>query len=142
MKYLLIGDSHCYEIGAMKKDWECCAFHGITSNEFNSRYPGPFVADVIIVSLGGNDARFPNSNSDFNKELPLLRSRLSANKVIWFLTRNSDTVRELQKNIAKEYNDLIIDSRDFELSQDNVHLSNSGYLNVAGIITSMSTNDE
>lgn len=134
MKYLLIGDSHCHEIGERKKDWERCAFPGITSKQFNIGHPGPFVADVIVVSLGGNDERFPGSNSDYNKELPLLRTRLSAGKVIWFLTRNSDKVRELQMHIAKENNDLIVDSRDFKLSPDNIHLTPRGYLDVATFI--------
>lgn len=142
MKYLLIGDSHCYEIGQRKTDWERCAFHGITSKEFNTRYPGPFVADVIVISLGGNDERFLGTGSDFNKELPLLRTRLSANKVVWFLTRNSDNVRNLQMQIAKEYNDLIVDSRDFTLSPDNIHLSYMGYVDVGNIIKTMTTNDE
>jgi hypothetical protein len=134
LKYLLIGDSHCYEIGERKKEWDRCAFHGITSSRFNREYPGPFSADIIVISLGGNDERFPDPASNTEIELPLLRDRLSSKKVIWFLTRNSDKVRELQKRIANEHNDSIIDSRDFEVHQDEIHLSYNGYLNVVSAI--------
>jgi lysophospholipase L1-like esterase len=134
MEYFLIGDSHCYEIGEKKKEWDRCAFHGITSSRFNREYPGPFSANVIVISLGGNDERFPDPPSDTKEELTLLRSRLSAKKVIWFMTRNSDKVRELQRQISKENGDLIIDSRDFEVHPDNIHLSHNGYTSVANMI--------
>ena len=64
----------------------------------------------------------------------LLRGKLSAKKVIWFITRNSDTVRELQKRIADDHGDLIIDSRNFEVDPDDVHLSHNGYVEVVNVI--------
>lgn len=134
MNYLLIGDSHCYEIGERKPEWGRCAFHGITSSRFNQEHPGPFSADVIIVSLGGNDERFPDPPSKTNEELPFLRNQLLARKVIWFITRNSDSVRELQTYIANEYGDMIIDSRDFEVHPDGIHLSHNGYIDVTTAI--------
>jgi lysophospholipase L1-like esterase len=130
MNYLLIGDSHCHFIGMRKPEWTQCAFPGITSGRFNLEHPGPFSADVIVVSLGGNDERFPHPPSNTTEELLLLRTKLSAKKVIWFVTRNSDKVRELQTKIANQYGDLIIDSRNFEVDPDDVHLSHNGYINV------------
>ena len=138
MKYLLIGDSHCYALGEQKRAWERCAFHGITSMIFNQQHPGPFVADVVVISLGGNDERFPDFRCNTKNELMLLRSRVTAKKVIWFNTINSDKVRELQINIAKEHGDLILDSRGFELFVDGLHLSNDGYLNAVNAIEMMS----
>jgi lysophospholipase L1-like esterase len=140
MEYFLIGDSHCYEIGERKKEWQRCAFHGITSSQFNQQHPGPFVADVVVVSLGGNDVRFTNPPSNTDLELPVLRSRISAKKVIWFITRNSDKVRELQKQLATEHGDLIIDSREFEISSDDIHLSHAGYLDVVSTIETKENN--
>jgi hypothetical protein len=140
MQYFLIGDSHCYEIGQQKNDWQRCAFHGITSKEFNTKYPGPFVADIVVISLGGNDVRFLDLSSNTVTELPLLRSRITAKKVIWFITRNSDKIRELQMNIAKENNDVILDSREFRISPDNIHLTRMGYLDVAQCIEQEATN--
>jgi lysophospholipase L1-like esterase len=137
MKYFLIGDSHCYEIGERKKEWDRCAFHGITSSRFNKEHQGPFSADIVVVSLGGNDVRFTNPPSNTELELPVLRSRISAKKVIWFMTRNSDKVRELQKQLANQHGDLIIDSRDFEISSDEIHLSHAGYSDVVKTIETM-----
>lgn len=134
MNYLLIGDSHCHFIGMRKTEWTQCAFPGITSGRFNQEHPGPFNADVIVISLGGNDERFPHPPSNTNEELLLLRKKLSTKKVIWFITRNSDTVRELQIKIANEYSDLIIDSRNFEVDLDGVHLSPKGYVEVINVI--------
>jgi lysophospholipase L1-like esterase len=134
MNYLLIGDSHCHFIGMKKPEWTRCAFPGITSGRFNQEQPGPFVADVIVISLGGNDERFPHPPSNTNEELVLLRNKLSAKKVIWFITRNSDNVRDLQTTIANQHGDVIIDSRNFEVDPDDVHLSHNGYVEVAHII--------
>jgi lysophospholipase L1-like esterase len=134
MNYLLIGDSHCHFIGMKKPEWTTCAFPGITSGRFNQEHPGPFNADVIVISLGGNDERFPHPPSNTKEELLLLRKKLLSKKVIWFITRNADTVRELQTKIANEFGDSIIDSRNFEVDSDDVHLSHNGYVAVAHMI--------
>jgi lysophospholipase L1-like esterase len=139
MKYLLIGDSHCFEIGSKKTEWERCAFPGINSSTFNREHSNPFVADYIVISLGGNDRAFPHMPSNPEQELPLLRKRLNATKVIWFLTRNYDDIRRLQTQIANEHGDLIVDSRDFEISQDGIHLSHNGYLDVVRAIESLTS---
>jgi lysophospholipase L1-like esterase len=142
MIVLLIGDSHCSGISSTHPEWEHCSIPGITSSRFNRDHNIAFNADCIVISLGGNDLRFPHPPSDTKQELLALRNRITAKKVIWFLTKNFDEVRELQIQIANDHGDLTVDSREFEVSPDDLHLTYQGYMKVADKIISVTANSK
>ena len=127
---LILGDSIAKGISDIRK--ECVAYvkSGINSHDyFNKRLLNneQGTAKSVIISLGSNDT----ANINTYEELDNLRKTINAEKVYWILPNIKDSKRKNVWEIAYKYNDMIIDARVHERSQDTVHPTYKGYKTLA-----------
>jgi lysophospholipase L1-like esterase len=127
LECLIIGDS--IAVGTHQFKQECVAYAkgGINSWQWNKMYGNkPLASPSVIISLGTND----HSGVHTFKELSLMRSRVSAERVYWILPPCNDKfcksdVNEIVEIIAKSRNDIIIKTN--RLQPDGIHPSWAGY---------------
>jgi lysophospholipase L1-like esterase len=128
---LILGDSIAKGISDVRK--ECVAYvkSGINSYDYVNRHvlytQGNTQAKTIIISLGSNDLK----NVNTFEELDTLRQLVKAERVYWILPNIKETKRRDVYDVAKKYNDWIIDARGHDRSPDHVHPTYNGYKSIA-----------
>jgi lysophospholipase L1-like esterase len=131
---LILGDS--IAVGTHQFKQECVAYAkgGINSWQFNKKYEGDFLSDVVIISLGSNDHKGVHTR----KELEALRNRVIAkSKVFWILPHGNnpkggiaiEEIQEIVESIAKLHNDTVLPIT--RVQKDNIHPSWAGYKDLA-----------
>ena len=130
LECLILGDSIAKGISDIRK--ECVAYvkSGVNSHDYVNRFllnSNSNSAKHIIISLGSNDL----SNIQTYEELDTLRQMVKADRVYWILPNIKETKRKQVWMVANKYNDMIIDARGYDRSQDTVHPTYKGYKNMA-----------
>jgi lysophospholipase L1-like esterase len=130
LECLILGDSIAKGISDVRK--ECVAYvkSGVNSHDYVNRFllnSSNNSAKNIIISLGSNDL----ANIETYEELDTLRQMVKADRVYWILPNIKETKRKQVWMVAKKYNDMIIDARGYDRSQDTVHPTYKGYKNMA-----------
>jgi lysophospholipase L1-like esterase len=128
---LIVGDS--IAVGVAHERPECVAYvkGGINTHQWNVKHRhDDLTANTVIISLGTND--YPQLRTKV--ELNFMRGKVKASKVYWILPPCNDKfckpdVNEWVKEIAKEYNDVIISTK--RLQKDAIHPSWAGYKELA-----------
>ena len=129
---LIMGDSLAVGVGQIRKECVTYAKSGINSYDYVNRhilYTGTNhkVAKTVIISLGSNDYRSINTY----EELHTLRQLVKADRVYWILPAIKDAKRANVQKVADKYHDIVIDSRNHELSTDGVHPTYKSYKKIA-----------
>jgi lysophospholipase L1-like esterase len=124
LECLILGDSIGTGIAIARPDCIAYVKSGINSHQWNNtNTTRDLSASTVIISLGSNDAYSVHTF----KELLEIRDRVTATRVFWILPANSDAVREQVEIIAKNYKDIVLDTRKVGLSKDKVHPTAAGY---------------
>jgi lysophospholipase L1-like esterase len=129
---LIMGDSLAVGVGQIRKECITYAKSGINSYDYVNRhvlYTKDYhkEARTVIISLGSNDTK----NINTAEELDALRQLVKADRVYWILPNIKETKRRAVYDVAKQYNDFIIDARGFDRSPDTVHPTYKGYKDIA-----------
>jgi len=129
---LILGDSLAVGVGQIRKECVTYARSGINSYDYVNRhvlYTESIhkVAKTVIISLGSNDYKSINTY----EELLTLRQLVKADRVYWILPAIKDVKRKNVQKVAEKYNDIVIDSRNHEISADGVHPTYKGYKKIA-----------
>ncbi len=131
LECLILGDSLAVGIGQVRTECATYAKSGINSYDYVNRHilhtKGNNTAKTIIISLGSNDLK----NVNTFEELDTLRNLVKADRVYWIVPAIKDSKRIAVQNVAKKYNDFIIDARQHSLSSDGVHPTYNGYKSIA-----------
>jgi lysophospholipase L1-like esterase len=84
-------------------------------------------AKTIIISLGSNDTK----NINTFEELDTLRQLVQADRVYWIMPNIKETKRKAVWEVARKYNDHVLDARGVDRSPDAVHPTHNGYKELA-----------
>ena len=130
LECLILGDSIAKGISDVRK--ECVAYvkSGVNSHDYVNRFllnSSNNTAKNIIISLGSNDL----VNIETYEELDTLRQMVKADRVYWILPNIKERKRKQVWMVANKYNDIIIDARGYDRSQDAVHPTYKGYKEIA-----------
>ena len=132
---IIAGDS--IAVGTHKFKQECVAYAkgGINSHQWLNQNIGktPLQAKTVIISLGSNDHKYINTES----ELRTIRQLTKADRVYWILPagnhpKSNVSIQYIQlvvKEIAKEYGDIVLPIS--RLQPDGIHPSWAGYKELA-----------
>ena len=128
---LILGDSLAVGVGQIRKECVTHAVSGINSYNYVNRYvlhtKGDTQAKTVIISLGSNDLQ----NVNTYEELDTLRQLVTGDKVYWILPNIKETKRRAVWDVARKYNDWVIDARGYDRSSDAVHPTYKGYKGIA-----------
>jgi lysophospholipase L1-like esterase len=128
---LIMGDSLAVGVGQIRKECVTYAKSGINSYDYVNRYvlhtQGNTQAKTVIISLGSNDTK----NIKTFEELDTLRQLVQADRVYWILPNIKETKRKAVWEVARKYNDWVIDARGVDRSPDAVHPTYNGYKELA-----------
>jgi len=131
LECLILGDSLAVGVGQIRKECVTYAKSGINSYDYVNRHvaqtKGNTPAKHIIISLGSNDTEKINTF----EELDTLRQLVVADRVYWIIPNIKETKRKAVWEVARKYNDFIIDARGSERSSDTVHPTYKGYKDIA-----------
>ena len=131
LECLIMGDSLAVGVGQIRSECVTRAKSGINSYDYVNRHllhtKGDTQAKNVIISLGSNDTEKINTF----EELDTLRQLVQANRVYWILPAIKETKRKAVWEVARKYNDFIIDARGSERSPDTVHPTYKGYKDIA-----------
>ena len=123
-----MGDSIAVGTSHFRKECVTIAKSGINSTSYNNKYvAAPFDTKTAIISLGANDT----PDIDTYENLLKLRKSVNAERVYWILPAIKERKRKQIWLVAKEYGDIIIDSRNVPISPDHVHPTFKGYKELA-----------
>jgi len=132
---LIMGDS--IAVGTAQVRQECVSYSkgGINSYQWlNSNVSkSPYIAKTVIISLGSNDHKYVNTES----ELRTIRQLTKADRVYWILPSGNHpnskvSIQYIQlvvKEIAKENGDVVLPIT--RLQKDGIHPSWAGYKELA-----------
>jgi lysophospholipase L1-like esterase len=132
---LIVGDS--IAVGVANVRTECVSYSkgGINSKQWVNQNIGktPLVAKSVIISLGSNDHKWVNTES----ELRTIRQLTKADRVYWVLPAGNLKASEVSiqyiqltiKEIAQEYGDVVLPIS--KLQKDGIHPSWAGYKDIA-----------
>ena len=132
---LIVGDS--IAVGVANVRTECVSYSkgGINSKQWVNQNIGktPLVAKSVIISLGSNDHKYINTES----ELRTIRQLTKADRVYWVLPAGNLKASEVSiqyiqltvKEIAREYGDIVLPIS--KLQKDGIHPSWAGYKDIA-----------
>lgn len=121
---IIDGDSIAVGIGMYKHNCEVHAQVSINSSAWNRKYLVQHISsDLVIISLGSNDW----SATVTGHELELLRSHITARRVIWIIPAIKPTIRSVVESIAHTNGDGTIDLLSVPRGPDHVHPTGSGY---------------
>jgi len=123
MKIVLLGDSLCEDLGALRPEWTCHAHGGIKSKEWQERYPDPITADIAVISIGINDLKQTHRPWNTQKIMREIRNNVTAGKVFWLVAVGGE---KLIPEIANEFGDNLINCIDYKLAGDGLHLTYEG----------------
>jgi lysophospholipase L1-like esterase len=131
LECLILGDSLAVGIGQIRKECATYAKSGINSYDYVNRHllytQGNTQAKTVIISLGSNDTK----NIDTFEELDTLRQLVKADRVYWIIPNIKETKRRAVWDVARKYNDWVIDARGSDRSPDTVHPTYKGYKDIA-----------
>jgi lysophospholipase L1-like esterase len=131
LECLILGDSLAVGVGQIRTECVTRAKSGINSYDYVNRYllhtKGDTQAKHVIISLGSNDTAKINTF----EELDTLRQLVQADRVYWILPNIKETKRKAVWEVARKYNDFIIDARGVDRSPDTVHPTYNGYKELA-----------
>ena len=131
LECLILGDSLAVGVGQVRTECVTRAKSGINSYDYVNRHilhtKGDTQAKSIIISLGSNDTAKINTF----EELDTLRQLVQADRVYWILPNIKETKRKAVWEVARKYNDFIIDARGVDRSPDTVHPTYNGYKELA-----------
>jgi lysophospholipase L1-like esterase len=131
LECLILGDSLAVGVGQIRKECVTYAKSGINSYDYVNRHifytKGDTKAKNIIISLGSNDTEKINTF----EELTTLRQLVNADRVYWIIPNIKETKRKAVWEVARKYNDWVIDARGSERSPDAVHPTYKGYKDIA-----------
>jgi len=131
LECLILGDSLAVGIGQIRKECVTHAKSGINSYDYVNRHllytQGNTQANTVIISLGSNDTK----NINTFEELDTLRQLVKADRVYWILPNIKETKRRAVWEVARKYNDWVIDARGSDRSPDAVHPTYKGYKDIA-----------
>ena len=132
---IIAGDS--IALGTHKFKQECVVYAkgGINSYQWVNQNIGktPLLAKTVIISLGSNDHKYINTES----ELRTIRQLTKADRVFWILPagnhpKSNVSIQYIQliiKEIAREYGDIVLPIT--RLQSDGIHPSSAGYKDIA-----------
>ena len=127
LECLILGDSLAVGVGQVRTECVTRAKSGINSYDYVNRHllhtKGDAQAKTVIISLGSNDTK----NINTFEELDTLRQLVQADRVYWILPNIKETKRKAVWEVARKYNDFIIDARGVDRSPDTVHPTYKGY---------------
>jgi lysophospholipase L1-like esterase len=131
LECLILGDSLAVGVGQIRTECATYAKSGINSYDYVNRHilhtKGNNQAKTVIISLGSNDTK----NIDTFEELDTLRQLVKADRVYWILPNIKETKRRAVWEVARKYNDHVLDARGVDRSQDTVHPTYNGYKELA-----------
>jgi len=131
LECLILGDSLAVGVGQVRTECVTRAKSGINSYDYVNRHilhtKGDTQAKTVIISLGSNDTAKINTF----EELDTLRQLVQADRVYWILPNIKETKRKAVWEVARKYNDFIIDARGVDRSPDTVHPTYNGYKELA-----------
>lgn len=131
LECLILGDSLAVGVGQIRKECVTYAKVGINSYDYVNRHvfhtQGNTTAKSVIISLGSNDLK----NINTYDELDTLRQLIKADRVYWILPNIKEDKRKQVLMVANKYKDFVVDARQHERSQDNVHPTYNGYKTIA-----------
>ena len=132
---LIVGDS--IGVGTANVRPECVAYvkGGINSKQWLDKniQNTPLQAKTVIISLGSNDHKYVNTES----ELRAIRTLTKADRVYWILPAGNHPksnvsiqyIQAIVKEIAKEHGDIVLPIT--RLQTDGIHPSWAGYKDLA-----------
>jgi lysophospholipase L1-like esterase len=123
---IVIGDSIAYGVSYYRKDCKSYVKSGINSTNWNRAYLHSLEpTHNLIISLGANDTRMIDTESN----VLLIRNKTTAKKVFWILPSQKHKPKqyEIVKKVAQEYNDIIIERPETNISSDGIHPTGKGY---------------
>lgn len=127
---IILGDSIAVGTQMFYKECQLVGKGGINTWQWNKMYQiNDLTADTVVISLGTNDHKYVNTNSELLK----MRERIKSKRVFWILPANNlaasgvpiTTIQNIVKHIASQYNDIIIEIK--SLQPDKIHPSWDGY---------------
>jgi lysophospholipase L1-like esterase len=131
LECLILGDSLAVGVGQVRKECVTHAVSGINSHSYVNRHvlhtQGDSVAKTLIISLGSNDTK----NINTFEELDTLRQLVKADRVYWIIPNINETKRKAVWEVARKYNDWVVDARGYDRSPDTVHPTYNGYKGIA-----------
>jgi lysophospholipase L1-like esterase len=131
LECLILGDSLAVGVGQVRKECVTHAVSGINSYNYVNRHAlhtnGDTQAKTVIISLGSNDTK----NIDTFEELDTLRQLVKGDRVYWIIPNIKENKRKAVWEVARKYNDWVIDARQYDRSPDTVHPTYTGYKGIA-----------
>ena len=131
LECLIMGDSLAVGVGQVRAECVTRAKSGINSYDYVNRHllhtKGDTQAKSVIISLGSNDTEKIKTF----EELDTLRQLVQADRVYWILPNIKETKRKAVWEVARKYNDYVIDARGVDRSPDAVHPTHNGYKELA-----------
>jgi lysophospholipase L1-like esterase len=131
LECLILGDSLAVGVGQIRTECVTYAKSGINSYDYVNRHilhtKGNTQAKNIIISLGSNDTKDINTFEELNT----LRQLVTADRVYWIMPNIKETKRKAVWEVARKYNDVVIDARGVDRSPDAVHPTHNGYKELA-----------
>ena len=131
LECLILGDSLAVGVGQIRQECVTYAKSGINSYDYVNRHilhtKGNNQAKTIIISLGSNDTK----NINTFEELDTLRQLVQADRVYWIMPNIKETKRKAVWEVARKYNDHVLDARGVDRSPDAVHPTYNGYKELA-----------
>lgn len=131
LECLILGDSLAVGVGQIRTECVTYAKSGINSYDYVNRHilhtKGNTQAKNIIISLGSNDTK----NINTFEELNTLRQLVTADRVYWIMPNIKETKRKAVWEVARKYNDHVLDARGVDRSPDAVHPTHNGYKELA-----------
>jgi len=131
LECLILGDSIAKGISDIRVECVAHVKSGINSYDYVNRHvlhtQGDTQAKTVIISLGSNDLK----NVDTYEELNTLRQLVKADRVYWIMPNVKESKRKAVWMVARDYDDQVIDARNYDRSPDAVHPTYKGYRDIA-----------
>jgi lysophospholipase L1-like esterase len=120
----ILGDSIAQGIKQHRPECVLQAQQGISSHDYNKRWPQIVQANATIISLGSNDGDHIRTLW----ELMQLRARITSQQVYWILPANNTAIQDMIRILARDYGDQVLG---FEPRRDKTHPTQMGYRQLA-----------
>ena len=131
LECLILGDSIAKGISDIRTECVAHVKSGINSYDYVNRHvlhtQGDTQARTVIISLGSNDLK----NVDTYEELTTLRQLVKADRVYWIMPNVKESKRKAVWMVARDYDDHVLDARNYDRSPDTVHPTYKGYRDIA-----------
>ena len=124
LECVILGDSIAEGIKQHRPECVLQAQQGISSHNYNKRWPQAVQANTTIISLGSNDTDHIRTLW----ELQQLRARVTAQQVYWILPANNSNIQAMIGVLARDYGDVVLG---FAPRRDRTHPTQTGYRQLA-----------